>query len=93
MRTFWENGGFSSSQEYYVHFHYLLSFQYNTSLILLFHYSPFLFPFMDSVFDSILNTREEGDRKREEPTLEEENNEKRNRVDEESVLLSIISHV
>ena len=48
---------------------------------------------MDSVFDSILNTREEGDRKREEPTLEEENNEKRNRVDEESVLLSIISHV
>lgn len=48
---------------------------------------------MDSVFDSILNTREEGDRKREEPNLEEENNEKRNRIDEESILLSIISHV
>ena len=45
---------------------------------------------MDSVFDSILNTREEGDRKREEPNLEEENNEKRSRMDEESIPFSII---
>ena len=48
---------------------------------------------MDSVFDSILNTREEGDRKREEANLGEENNEKRNRIDEESILLSVISLV
>ena len=41
---------------------------------------------MDSVFDSILNSRGEEERKREEAFPEEENSPKRTRVDEEWIV-------